>query len=145
MPRAVTTAHAGLILVGCLLGAGSPTAWADPIAEPPEVQAEPWRTVFVDNPMILNPHPATVESWSRTEDGLTVNFTAGPADCFGVHAFVTETAEQVTVDLQGGVPPEAIGRMCIALAVPGTVAVPLLEPLGERVVVDAGVILDKPS
>ncbi|GAA2570300.1 hypothetical protein [Mycolicibacterium diernhoferi] len=145
MRRAVTTAHAGLILVGCLLAAGPPSAWADPVAEPPEVQAEPWRTVFVDNPMILNPHQTDVESWSRTEDGLAVNFTAGPADCFGVHVIVTETAEEVLLDLHGGVPPEAIGRMCIALAVPGTVAVTLHEPLGERRVVDAGFTLDKPS
>ncbi|WP_395309403.1 hypothetical protein V4U86_00715 [Mycobacterium sp. AMU20-3851] len=145
MRRAVTTAHAGVILVGCLLGTGSPAAWADPVVEPPEVQPEPWRTAFIDNPMILNPHPTGVESWSRTEGGLAVNFTAGPADCFGVHVIATETAEEVLLDLHGGVPPDAIGRMCIALAVPGTVPVVLQEPLGDRRVVDVGVTLDKPS
>jgi hypothetical protein len=148
MLKAVTTASAGLILVGGLLAAGSPAASADPLVPPveapPEVPADQWRTVFAENPMILNPHATTVESWSRTGDGLAVNFTAGPAECFGVHATVQETADDVTVNLDGGVPPEAIGRMCITLAVPGTLGIGLTEPLGDRVVLTAGATLDKP-
>lgn len=147
MRRAVTTAHAGLILVGGLLIV-APTASADPpvppVDAPPEVQADHWRTVFVDNPMILNPQVTSVESWSRVGGGLAVNFTGGPAECFGVHATVEETADAVTVNLDSGVPPEAIGRMCITLAVPGTLDIALDEPLGDRVVLTAGTTLDKP-
>ncbi|MGK2865091.1 MAG: hypothetical protein ACSLFA_00350 [Mycobacterium sp.] len=148
MRKAVTTANAGFILVGCLLMAGPPSATADPLRvpvdAPPEVPASEWRTLFVENPMILNPHVTAVESWTRTGDGLAVNFTAGPAQCFGVHATVEETPENVTVSLDAGVPPEAIGRMCIALAVPGTLDLALAEPLGDRVVLTAGTALDKP-
>jgi len=108
------------------------------------VPADQWRTVFAENPMILNPHVTSVESWTRTGDGLAVNFTGGPAECFGVHATVQETPEDVTVNLDSGVPPEAIGRMCITLAVPGTLDIALDEPLGDRVVLAAGTTLDKP-
>jgi len=48
------------------------------------------------------------------------------------------------VNLDSGVPPEAIGRMCITLAVPGTLDIALAEPLGDRVVLTAGTTLDKP-
>ncbi|MDZ7882509.1 MAG: hypothetical protein U5N53_06175 [Mycobacterium sp.] len=61
-----------------------------------------------------------------------------------MHATVQETAEEVTVNLDSGVPPEAIGRMCITLAVPGTLDIALDEPLGDRVVLTAGTTLDKP-
>ncbi len=49
------------------------------------------------------------------------------------------------MDLYGGIPPAAIGRMCIALAVPGSVQVPLDAPLGERAVIAVGEPLDKIS
>ncbi|MCF6390670.1 hypothetical protein L2K20_27200 [Mycobacterium sp. MBM] len=148
MRRGVTAAHCGLILFAALPATVAPPAAADPptpgVDAPPEVPADQWRTVFAENPMILNPHVTTVESWTRTGDGLAVNFTAGPAECFGVHATVEETAEEVTVNLDSGVPPEAIGRMCIALAVPGTLDIALDRPLGDRVVLTAGTTLDKP-
>jgi hypothetical protein len=148
MPKAVTTANAGLILLGNLLMAGSPSAAADPpapmVEAPPEVPADQGRTVFTENPTILNPHVTAVESWNRVGDGLAVNFTGGPAECFGVQAGVEETADAVTVRLDGGVPPEAIGRMCITLAVPGTLDIALDQPLGDRVVLTSGTTLDKP-
>ena len=75
---------------------------------PPEVP--PGGVVFTDNPAIVDPHPIRVESWSRAADdnAVAVNFTTG-TECFGVHATVEETAETVTVDLQGGTLPEAVG------------------------------------
>ncbi|BBX33477.1 hypothetical protein MMAG44476_17747 [Mycolicibacterium mageritense DSM 44476 = CIP 104973] len=108
-------------------------AAAEPV-NPPEVPPDPSRTVFVDNPAIVAPHVTRVESWTRSGDGLAVNFTAGTPDCFGVHVTAHETPEAVTVQLRGGTPPESVGRMCIALAVAGTVDVPLREPLGNRAV-----------
>ncbi|MGW0163263.1 hypothetical protein ACWDUN_28480 [Mycobacterium sp. NPDC003323] len=145
MPRAVTTALVCVIQAGVLVAAGFPTASAEPTDLPPEVPADPSRTVFVDDPQILNPHATHVESWSRSGEGLMVNFASGAPDCFGVHVQVRETPEEVTVDLSGGMPPRSIGRMCIALAVPGSVAVPLQGPLGHRRVVAVAHGLDKPS
>lgn len=88
--------------------------------------------MFIDNPSIVDPHRVPVESWSRSGDGLAVNFTSGVPQCSAVHADVVETADSVTVDLRGGMPPEAVGRICILLAVMGTLDVPLQSPLGDR-------------
>ncbi|MGV0743255.1 hypothetical protein [Mycolicibacterium sp. XJ870] len=131
MRVALTTALAAL-----LLATGVPTAAAEPHTVP-EVPPDPARTVFVDNPVIVDPHETRIESWTRSGDGLAVNFTAGTPDCFGVHVTAQETAQTVTVSLRGGTPPEAVGRMCIALAVAGTIDVPLREPLGGRQVLAA--------
>lgn len=128
MRLAVTAALAGLLLAAPALPAAADPA--TPVIE--EVPSDPARTVFVDNPYIVSPHPVRVESWSRSGDGLAVNFTAGTPDCFGVHVTAQETDQAVTVDLRGGTPPESVGRMCIALAVRGTVEVPLAAPLGDR-------------
>ncbi|MDV3123760.1 hypothetical protein M1247_02420 [Mycobacterium sp. 21AC1] len=127
MRVAVTMALAGLLL------ASAPIASADPV-EPPEVAWDPARTVFIDNPAIVDPHATRIESVVRGPDKLWVNFTAGTPDCFGVHVTATETPQSVTVELRGGTPPEAVGRMCIALAVAGTVDVPLQAPPGDRTV-----------
>ncbi|CRZ17467.1 hypothetical protein H7K19_00035 [Mycolicibacterium neworleansense] len=98
----------------------------------PEAPADPGRTLFTDNPAIVDPHLTEIESFSRVGAGLRVNFTAGTPDCFGVHPITEETADAVTIELRGGTPPESVGRMCIALAVPGEVEVPLRSPLGSR-------------
>lgn len=89
---------------------------------------------FVDNPAIVDPHPLAVEAWSRVpgDTAVAVHFTTGVPECYGVHAMVQETAEAVTVELQSGTPPEAVGRMCIMMAVSGTLDVPLQSPLGDR-------------
>lgn len=123
-----TTALAGLLLM-----AGCPTATADPgPVAVPEVAPDPARTLFTDNPAIIDAHMTRIESFSRHQNGLVVNFTAGTPDCFGVHLVTQETADAVTIGLRGGTPPESVGRMCIALAVPGTAEVPLQAPLGSR-------------
>ncbi|MEV0671578.1 hypothetical protein [Mycobacterium sp. NPDC050441] len=132
--RVVVTA----VLAGLLLPAGCPTAAADPTpVEVPEVPADPARTLFVDNPAIVDPHLTQIESFSRDQERLLVNFTAGTPDCFGIHVVTRETADAVTIDLRGGTPPESVGRMCIALAVHGTAEVALQAPLGSRQVLTA--------
>jgi hypothetical protein len=115
---------------------GVPTAGAEPTA-PPEVP--PGGVVFTDNPAIVNPHPIPAESWSRagTDNAVKVNFTSGADTCFGVHATVQETSETVTVELQSGTLPEAVGRACIMIALFGTLEVPLQGPLGDRQVLSA--------
>lgn len=123
-----TVGFAGLLLI-----AGCPTAAADPNpVAVPEVPPDPARTLFADNPAIVDPHLTEIESFSRDGDGLRVNFTAGTPDCFGVHLTTQETPEAVTISLRGGTPPEAVGRMCIALAVNGTAEVDTQAPLGSR-------------
>ena len=49
-----------------------------------------------------------------------------------MHATTQETADAVTVALSGGSLPASAGRMCIMLAVTGTLVVPLQGPLGDR-------------
>ena len=125
--RAVVLA-AGLVLAAW----GAPTASADPIAPPETPDAD--GVVFTDNPTIVDARPMPVESWSRVGDdrAVAVHFTTGTPACNGVHATTHETADAVTIDLKGGSLPASAGRMCIMLAVTGTLVVPLQSPLGER-------------
>jgi hypothetical protein len=119
-------------LTGLILAVfGVPVAAADPTT-PPEVP--PGGVVFTDNPAIVDSHPLRVDSWSRAanDDAVAVHFTLGPPECYGVHANVRETTETVTVELRSGAPPEAVGRMCIMIALFGTLKVPLQAPLGDR-------------
>jgi hypothetical protein len=112
--------------------------WAAPVASA-ESRVLPERpndagVVFVDNPSLVDPHPMTAEAWSRVDGdrAVTVHFTTGTPECYGVHATVVETPDDVTVALTGGTLPEAIGRACIMIAVAGTAEVPLQSPLGDR-------------
>ena len=66
------------------------------------------------------------------DDALTVHFTTGSPECFGVHPMAHETPEAVTVELVGGSLPEATGRACVMIAVFGAHDVPLESPLGDR-------------
>jgi hypothetical protein len=128
----MAVALTGLILAGI----NGPVASAESTA-PPEVPTG--GVVFTDNPAIVDPHPMHVESWSRaaTDNAVSVNFTSGTDTCYGVHAAVHETPDAVTVDLQGGTLPDAVGRACIMIALFGTVEVPLQAPLGDRQVLSA--------
>jgi hypothetical protein len=105
---------------------------------PPEVPPRPG-VVFTDDPSIVDPHPMQIESWSRAGAGdvLALHFTSGTPECYGVHATVHETAENITVDLRGGTRPEAVGRACIAIALFGTLEVPLQGSIGDRRVLSA--------
>jgi hypothetical protein len=127
MRHSMTTVLIGVIVVVL----GVPVARAEPTA-PPEVPLG--GVVFIDRPDIVDAHPLGVESWSRADgdDAVNVNFTSGTDTCFGVHATVQETAETVTVDLQGGTLPEAVDRPCILIALFGTLEVPLQGSLGDR-------------
>ena len=68
---------------------------------------------------------------------MAVHFTSGTPACNGVHATAQETADAVTVTLTGGSLPSVAGRMCIMLAVTGTLVVALSSPLGDRQVLSA--------
>ena len=125
------------VVTGLILAAiGGAPASAETTA-PPEVP--PGGVVFTDNPAIVDPHPMHVASWSRAagDNAVNVNFTSGTETCYGAHATVQETQQTVTVDLQGGMLPEAAGRACIMIALFGTLEVPLQAPLGDRQVLSA--------
>jgi hypothetical protein len=122
-----------ILAVGlALAGSAAPSAAAGPVA-PPEV-SDADGVVFKDNPALVDPRPMPVESWSRVADdrAVAVHFTSGTPACNGVHATTAETADAVTVTLTGGSLPASAGRMCIMLALTGTLIVPLGSPLGDR-------------
>jgi hypothetical protein len=131
--RAAAAVLAALVLVGW----GAPAASADPSAPPEAVDGG--GVVFRDNPKIVDARPMPVESWSRVgnDRAVAVHFTSGTPACNGVYATAHETADSVTVDLKGGSLPASPGRLCIMLAVTGTLEVPLASPLGDRKVLSA--------
>jgi hypothetical protein len=126
---------AGIVLSGW----GAPPASAVPTTVAPPEVPDAEAVVFTDNPSIVDPRPMPIESWSRvsSDRAVAVNFTAGTPACNGVHATTRETADAVIVDLKGGSLPASAGRMCIMLAVTGTLRVPLQSPLGDRQVFSA--------
>jgi hypothetical protein len=103
----------------------------------PESPAPEGVTPFVDNPAIVDSHPQSIDSWSRLPESnaLTVQFTSGTPECFGVHAEVQETADIVAVKLRSGTQPEAVGRACTMIAVFATLPITLESPVGNRAVV----------
>ena len=128
---------AAVVLVALVLaGSAAPAAAAGP-TPPPEVPSADG-VVFNDNPAIVDPQPMPIDSWSPAGDrAVAVHFTTGTPACNGVHATTHETADAVTIDLKGGSLPASAGRMCIMLAVTGTLVVPLQSPLGDRQVLSA--------
>jgi hypothetical protein len=124
---------AAVILAALVLaGWGAPAASAAPTAPPEVPDAD--GVAFADNSSIVDARPMPVESWSRVgnDRAVAVHFTSGTPACNGVHATTQETADAVTVTLTGGSQPTVAGRMCIMLAVTGTLVVPLKSPLGDR-------------
>lgn len=136
---------ASLVLVIGLLCVGGATSVAQPgdststpvittLVERPEAQGV---TPFTDDPAIVDSRAQGIEAWSRLPDDrvITVQFTAGAPECYGVHAEVQETADIVAVKLRSGVLPEAVGRACTMIAVFGTLTLELDSPVGNRAVV----------
>src|SRR3954452_10745269 len=124
---------AAVILAALVLaGWGAPAASAAPTAPPEVPDAD--GVAFADNSSIVDARPMPVESWSRVSNdrAVAVHFTSGTPACNGVHATTEESADAVTVALTGGSLPTVAGRMCIMLAVTGTLVVPLKSPLGDR-------------
>jgi hypothetical protein len=112
----------------------APVASAEPkTVAPPEISPTTGE-VFTNDPSIVDPQPMPVESWSRVGAGdvLALHFWTGTPECYGVSATVQETAEAITVELRGGTRPDAVGRACLAIAVSGTLEVPLAGPIGDR-------------
>jgi hypothetical protein len=123
-----------VLLASCLLAVacGSTPPDVEPLPESPEPAGA---TVFSARPDIVETHPLTITSFSRSgDDRISLHFETGTPECFGVDPTVTETDDVVTVSLMGGTLPEMRDSMCIMVAVFGTVEVQLDSPLGDRVV-----------
>ena len=130
---------AAAFLAAGLAFAGWSTQVAKATVAPPE-QPDADGVAFRDNPAIVDPHPLPVESWSRVggdDRAIAVHFTSGTPACNGVQATTHETTDAVVVSLVGGSLPAPAGRMCIMLAVSGTLVLPLQSPLGDRQVLSA--------
>ena len=83
---------------------------------------------------LVSPQPEAWESWTLVSpDTIGVTFTSGPTDCEGVNARVTETDEDVTINLMVGDLPEGPDA-CKAIAVEAHCQVTLSRELGERTV-----------
>ncbi|MGC0362717.1 hypothetical protein ABH922_000701 [Rhodococcus sp. 27YEA15] len=142
-----------LVLVGCSAGAQTtrPASPARPVAAshpdvadfargtpvPDEVDDSRIGTEFVDRPDIVSPIVTMVESWSEVDaTTLAVHFVTGTPQCYGAYVTVEETDATVIVSLRTGSLPEAADKMCVTVAVLGSLDVPLSRPLGERHVVN---------
>lgn len=124
-----------VVAAGLALAVGlAPTASAE--ATPlPEVPVSAG-TTFVDDPAIIDPHPLAAESWSRLdpEPAVALNISLGSPDCYGVHATAVETDQTVTVTLTAGRRSDRERMVCTMMIMPGTIAVPLANPVGGRAV-----------
>jgi len=124
-----------LATVSCavFIGLAAPASGQAPVPIPETPPGTP-AAMFVDDPAVVNAYPTRPQAWSRIPDGRSVrlHFTIGTPDCYGVTATVSETAEQVVVDLRTGTLPAAVDRVCTMIALSGGLDVPLHYPLGDR-------------
>lgn len=119
----------------------SPSA-APATGKPPSTPTEdPTATpgqIFTADPSIVGAHPIPFTSWTRiADDRIAVHFETGVPECYGVDASVTGTETTVTVELRGGTRADATGKMCVMMAVFGTLEVQLDAPLDNRRVLSA--------
>ncbi|OYD71759.1 hypothetical protein [Rhodococcus sp. OK302] len=143
---------ATLALAGCSFGTQStgtpalpkvlaaqgavPADWGRGPPVPTQVDDSDIGTVFADRADIVGASDTMFESWSEVDETtVAVHFVTGTPECYGAHASVEETDSTVTVTLQTGALPEAANRMCILVAVFGSLDVHLSSPLGDRQVV----------
>lgn len=104
-----------------------------PPAAPTEVPGADPGQIFTADPNLVGAHPIPFTSWTRVgADRIAVHFESGVPACYGVNAAVTEDAETITVALQEGTRADAAGKMCVMMAVFGTLEIQLDAPVGSR-------------
>lgn len=115
----------------------APTSEKPPSTPTEDPTADPGQ-MFTADPSIVGAHPIPFTSWTRVaEDRIAVHFESGVPECYGVDASVTETETTVTVELRSGTRADATDKMCVMMAVFGTLEIQLEAPLGERRVLSA--------
>lgn len=152
--RVITLAVlAALALAGCAIGTSTnagvgtpkvlaaqgavPADWARESPVPTEVDDTDIGTMFEDRPDIVGAGETMFESWSEVNDNtVAVHFVTGTPECYGAYATLDETDDAVVITLHTGALPEAADRMCVLVAVFGSLDVHLSRPLGDRVVVN---------
>lgn len=127
---------AAFVAITLVLTASAGPASAQPSAPVaiPETPPDTTAMLFTDDPVIVSAYPTRPQAWSRTADPqrVRVHFSSGTPECYGVTATVSETGDEVIVDLRTGTLPQAVDRACIMIAVFGALDVPLQQPLGDR-------------
>ncbi|WP_327149613.1 hypothetical protein [Nocardia sp. NBC_01329] len=99
--------------------------------------ADPGR-IFTADPAIVGAHPIAFTSWTRVAaDRIAVHFESGVPECYGVDATVSENDSSVTVALRQGTRADSTDKMCVMMAVFGTLEIQLAGPLGDRTVLSA--------
>lgn len=95
---------------------------------------------------LVDPRPVLPEELLVAPDGRTVlvRFWNGVEPCSGARASVTEMADRVEVLLETGANANAATMTCIALAGAFELAVPLVDPLGDRLLVAVVAGVDEP-
>ncbi|TSD45950.1 hypothetical protein FFI94_007070 [Rhodococcus sp. KBS0724] len=152
--RVITLAVlAALALAGCTFAAGTnagvgtpkvlaaqgavPADWVRESPVPTEVDDTDIGTMFEDRPDIVGAAPTMFESWSEVDDTtVAVHFVTGTPECYGAYTTLDETDDAVVITLHTGALPEAADRMCVLVAVFGSLDVHLSRPLGDRLVIN---------
>ncbi|AVH22166.1 hypothetical protein IU438_04160 [Nocardia cyriacigeorgica] len=107
----------------------STTAPSTPTENPSAATGEP----FTADPTIVGPHPIPFTSWTALPGNrIAISFETGAPECYGVDATVTETDEAVSIELRSGTRADAVGKMCVMIAVFGTLELQLQAPVGDR-------------
>ncbi|MFE3444278.1 hypothetical protein ACFXNW_14705 [Nocardia sp. NPDC059180] len=107
----------------------STSAQSTPTENPTAATGEP----FTADPTIVGAHPIPFSSWTALPGNrIAISFETGSPECYGVDATVTETDSAVTIELRSGTRADSVGKMCIMIAVFGTLELPLKAPVGDR-------------
>ncbi|MEV0109687.1 hypothetical protein AB0H42_25580 [Nocardia sp. NPDC050799] len=119
----------------------SPTSVPAPANTPATPTEDPGADpghLFTADPSIVGAHPVPFTSWTKmAEDRIAIHFETGVPECYGVDATATEDDSTVTVELRSGTRADAVDKMCVMMAVFGTLEIQLDAPLGDRRVLGA--------
>lgn len=142
-----------LAVAGCSVGAqttglrstsaaqapGNGSAASQPQGSPVPTESDdsPAGTEFANRVDIVGSRTTVFESWSEVDEyTVAVHFVTGTPECYGAYSTVVENDSTVAITLHTGSLPEAVDKMCVLVAVLGTLDVPLSAPLGDRRVVN---------
>lgn len=119
----------------------SPTSVPAPASTPATPSEDPAADpghLFTADPSIVGAHPVPFTSWTKVaEDRIAIHFETGVPECYGVDATTTADDSAVTVELRSGSRADAVDKMCVMMAVFGTLEIQLDAPLGDRRVLSA--------